>query len=311
MYKIGLLCLLLLFLVACQPQIATPQASIVDGTTTVLLDPTAMPTTATQTPVEPSPMPTATSTAVPTHTPTPIPSATPTNTPTATAVPPQAVSLEGLSFTLDSRVAEQIYPGQTSDLAVARVLFAPEGYCGGVGCVTVYDAQRFATDIPGGQSIIAEMQPVLAKADDSYIPTWGAALLLQVQTHPLAFQNGHGNRAVVMRGQDGFYVNNSSVVYDYFGLTSDGRYLINVTIPIDAQILFSNQEIMNQDFARVTDTAVPIPTVSPADDAYFEAIWPYNKAIAVNLEALDSSGFTPDLALLDALVASLVFSPEG
>jgi hypothetical protein len=192
-------------------------------------------------------------------------------------------------------------------LVVAEFAFAPAGLCREVGCVTIYDTAVFQTSIPGGGSIISELQAMIDGAAAPFIPTWGAAILIEAHTERLAFQNGAGARAIVMRGQDGYFANNEAIIYNFHGLTADGQFYVNVEIPLDAPILLSTYDPL----ANSNPHALPLPNPLPEDFIELsDAIRLYNIEAEQQLEGLDTAVFIPDIALLDALVASLLVTPD-
>ena len=270
---------------------------------------TATPTATVTSTVTPSPLPSPTAPATPTKTVTPSATSTPTAPPAAVQLPGPMIVYNGISFLLDEVLAETVTLDLSeAPLVVAEFAFSPGGRCRDVGCVTIYDTAVFQTDIPGGDSIVSELQAMIDGSKAPFIPTWGAAILIQAQTEKLAFQNGSGARAIVMRGQDGFFANNEAIVYNFHGLTADGRFYIDVEIPLDAPILLSTYDPLNNN----NPNAIPVPNPLPED--FFElsdAIRVYNIEAERQLDGLDTAVFTPSLTLLDALVASLLVTPAG
>lgn len=256
----------------------------------------------------PSPRPSPTESLAPTS--TSPPSATPTMTATLAAIQLAGpnITYAGISFTLDAALAENITLDLSdAPLVVAQFAFAPAGLCREVGCVTIYDTAEFQTNIPGGDSIVSQLQAMIDGTATPFIPTWGAAILIEAQTEQLAFQNGSGARAIVMRGQDGYFANNEAIIYNFHGLTADGRFYVNIEIPLDAPILLSTYDPL----ANSNPNAIPVPNPLPED--YFElsdAMRLYNIEAERQLEGLDTAVFSPDLTLLDALVASLLVTPN-
>lgn len=246
-----------------------------------------------------------------------IPSPLPSPTPLATAARPPAdlqlsgpmIAYNGISFTLDATLAETITLNLLdAPLVVAEFAFAPSGLCREVGCVTIYDTAVFQTDIPGGDSIVSDLQAMIAGSTAPFIPTWGAAILLEAQTEPLAFQNGAGARAIVMRGQDGYFANNEAIIYNFHGLTADGKFYVNLEVPLDAPILLSTFDPLDNN----NPNAIPVPDPLPEDFfALSDAMRVYNIEAEQQLNALGMAQFTPSLTLLDALVASLLVSPDN
>jgi hypothetical protein len=165
-------------------------------------------------------------------------------------------------------------------------------------------------DYPFGDDIIDALQAAIETGSYEYFPTWGSAILLRAQTQHIRFQNGAGMRAVVMRGQNGYLANNEAVVYDFHGLTDDGQYYVEVIFPIDAPILLSTydpSENTNEGAFLVPE----IPEGPPFGETLKDVMLEYNQEAQRQLDVLESSSFTPDLGLLDALVSSLLVTSSS
>jgi hypothetical protein len=157
-----------------------------------------------------------------------------------------------------------------------------------------------------GADIIDGLQSAIETQSNNYFPVLMAHILLRAQTQHFRFQNGAGIRAVVMKGQDTVFANNESVVYEFHGLTDDGQYYVAATFPIDAPMLLST---CCDPAENTNEAAIPVPEL-PADDVQAGAVLrEYNQEAQRQLDALNGSGFTPDLELLDTLVASLLVTP--
>ena len=112
----------------------------------------------------------------------------------------------------------------------------------------------------------------------------GAAVIFEAQEMALSFQNGSGNRGLETSGQSHYGVSNESLKYIFRGYSADKQYGIYVEIPIHA--------------ANLPDSA---PTMT----TNVEDILEYNRQVAGSMNALTATDFTPNLDLLDALVASI------
>lgn len=301
------LLLLSLGLLACRltsstPEAITPSPLPPPGETPAVQQPTLAPTATPMPPSTPSPTPTVE------PTPTLPPTLTIEPTPTLLAFKGPAVSYSGISFAVDPVLGDEVFVGTPDSLSYVEFSFAPEGYCREVGCVTIYPVEPYRDGIPFGTDIIDGLRSAIETQSNDYFPVLMAHILLRAKTRHLRFRNGAGIRAIVMKGQDTVYANNESVVYEFHGLTDDGQYYVAATFPIDAPMLLSAccdpAENKNKD-------AIPVPAL-PDDDVQAGAvIHEYNREAQRQLNALDGSGFTPNLELLDALVSSLLITPSA
>ena len=240
---------------------------------------------------------------------------TPTLESTFTSSPPPAhlalvgpvFSYKGINFNIDPVLGSQVFVQDGPDwLGGINFSFAPEGFCREVGCITVYPVGQYRA-LPWGASLIDKLQRAIETQSNDYFPTVGAAILLRARTQHIHFENGSGIRAVVMRGQDGYYANNEAIVYDFHGLTDDGRYYVVVEFPIDAPMLLSSYDPEE----NTNPKAIPAPGIRRDDPQWASTMIEYNREAARQLEELDASSFTPALGFLDALVNSVYITPES
>jgi hypothetical protein len=109
-----------------------------------------------------------------------------------------------------------------------------------------------------------------------------------------------------MHTQQGYFANNESLNYDFHGLTDDGRYYLKFCYPVSAPMLLDGPDpATNQN-----PNALALPPLPDDINELYDLMYPYNQEAARALEALPAANFQPDLALLDALVASLRVDPE-
>jgi hypothetical protein len=259
-------------------------------------------------------VPTNTATASPTATRTPTPTSAPTATSQATLTPAEGrlegpdVSYHGISFTVDPVLGDAVFADTASDSpGYAQFSFAPDGWCRAVGCVIVHPVASYREEILFGDDVVDDLRSAIETQSNSYFPVLMAHILLRAQTQHVWFQSGMGIRAVVMKGQDLFFANNESLQYEFHGLTDDGKYYVEVMFPVAAPILLNAFDPAE----NTNEAAIPVPEL-PADDGQTGAMMrAYNEEAERQLDALDSSSFTPDLGALDALVNSLLIEPVG
>lgn len=208
----------------------------------------------------------------------------------------------GVEFTLDPMLGSEVFVRRGAGaLGELQFSLTPEGLCRQVGCVTVYPALQYRSQIVWGSAILDGLEAALETESLEYFPTIGAAILVRAKTEHLRFGNGRGLRAVVMRGQDVFWANNEALVYDFHGLTDDGQYYVVVTVPVDAPVLLSSY-----DPAENTNTsAIPVPEQPEDEQQRVMMMSEYNQEVQRQLELLTVQSFAPGLGLLDAWVSSL------
>jgi hypothetical protein len=121
-----------------------------------------------------------------------------------------------------------------------------------------------------------------------YLPlAFSSRQAIDVQVQYLDFKNGNGVRFLTQFNNGMAPINNSSLIYTFQGLTSDGKYYISVVLPVTHSKLpnsttFSEQEAKaGQDYLDYLSQTVTLLNAQPAEN------------------------FTPDLNKLDALVRSI------
>ena len=304
-----ILLLLGLGALACRLTSSTPEAimpSPSPPTSPPPLPPSSTPTPqqSTSTPRPPTETPEPTATLQPGSFPTPWPTLEPM--PSSLVLKGPEISYNGISFTINPGLGDEVSASTASGSLGHTEFLLGEGDCLQVGCVTVYPVASYREDILFGADIIDGLRSTIETQSDNYFPVLMAHILLRAQTQHLRFQNGTGIRAVVMKGQDTVFANNESVVYEFHGLTDGGQYYVAATFPIDAPMLLST---CCDPADNTNEAAIPVPEL-PADDVQAgDVLREYNQEAERQLDALDDSGFVPNLELLDALVASLLITP--
>jgi hypothetical protein len=120
------------------------------------------------------------------------------------------------------------------------------------------------------------------------LPLINAQQVFVAKPQYLDFQNGSGIRFVTAYAQSPNPITNHYLLYQFVGLTADGRYVIAAEFPISASIL--QAEVDNATFDY---------------DAFMATFNDTMTQTVVSLDALDVSGFAPDLTRLDALMGSI------
>jgi hypothetical protein len=241
---------------------------------------------------------------------TPLPSAT-SLPPTATVQQP-SVSYMGVSFSYDpalaSGVTSETIPAQTDpnappwDIAPEYTLFTLTGYplfpdAIHTPKIYVYPVDQLTAINPSAGETIIKLQDFLNRKPETlapnetipFLPLFNAAQMLQAGISYLTFQNGNGVRYLTQYGQALYPINNTGLFYTFQGLTSDNRYYIAAVLPASNPIL-------------------PDPNTITQDDNFYNNFENYVQGIEGQLGAQPPASYTPDLALLDALVRSFQVS---
>ena len=95
-------------------------------------------------------------------------------------------------------------------------------------------------------------------------------------------------RFVTAYAQAPFPVTNRQLLYQFVGLTADGRYAVAARFPITAPVLPDDIDNDTFDF-----------------DAFMATFNDTMSQTLVSLDGLPASGYTPDLTRLDALMQSI------
>lgn len=125
------------------------------------------------------------------------------------------------------------------------------------------------------------------------LPSFNAGQLLHTQVAFVNFQNGQGVRFLTEYAQFYAPINNTDLFYTFQGLTNDGQYYVAAILPVAHPSLPAD--------------AAQIPGGDP--DAFANNYETYANDMALQLAAYGAAEFTPNLALLDALIASLQVTP--
>lgn len=189
------------------------------------------------------------------------------------------IDYNGIRFTLDPAIGSRLYvfddvislDGVTAHST--RFSLTPEEYCQ-TWCLMVYPVAEFEQAFG-----IFVFPPAGYRG--------GAAVVFEAQKTAISFQNGSGDRGLETFGQSQYNVSNESLKYVFRGYSADKRYGIFVQFPIHA--------------ASLPDVAPTMAPSSNSGQAYLE----YNQQAAESMNILSPADFTPNLDLLDALVASI------
>jgi hypothetical protein len=111
--------------------------------------------------------------------------------------------------------------------------------------------------------------------------------VVYAQVQYLDFKNGQGVRFLTQFDQAPIPINNYELIYTFQGLTSDGKYYIAVVLPVTHPELPATQQVSEQQADEMND----FPAYLAKTTAW--------------LGQQPGSSFTPDLAMLDALIKTI------
>ncbi len=236
----------------------------------------------------------------------------PTETPTLEPTP--KVSVNGMSFSFDPGVAQDI----SAETIPAENPTQPSGFPGEVfpqhtqfsfngyplsgtfhkPQILVYPAKEYAAMDPSAATVINDLTQFLTQKPANperipFLPLWPAGQMFHSNLAYLSFKNGSGVRFLTMYAQAYYPINNNDLFYTFQGLTNDGEYYIAAVLPISHPSLPANENaIPDIDFGAFADN--------------FKN---YTAEVSANLEAQTPESFTPNIALLDAMFASFAINP--
>ncbi len=153
---------------------------------------------------------------------------------------------------------------------------------------------------PALSRVIDDLRDVLAKqpveftSDIPVLPLINAAQIFRARVRYLSFQNGAGVRFVTAYVDELMPVTNQNILYTFQGLTSDGNYYVSFFYPLTTPALPDN--------AGYTQAAEDI-------DAFIRNFDRYLSDAVNTIERQPADSFTPSLAALDELIASLRAMP--
>lgn len=243
--------------------------------------------------------------------PTSIPDTPPANGP--------VVSFENVSFILPAGVASNALAGKappvneadwTYENAPEHIKFQLDGYklynTFHDPRILVIPAQEYMTLNPGANMSIAKLQAILngsaapTAENLPFVASFNAGQLFAAQIQVIQFQSGSGVRFLTEYGQYFATANNTDLIYQFQGLTSDGRYYILAILPISHPLLATDE---NPE-ASVPEGGIPFPgyeNENAINNYYVEVVNLFNSA--------SPNSYFPALTDLDAMIQSITITP--
>jgi len=253
-----------------------------------------------------------------------------TNAPTAIALSPTAegpavapkgitVSFQNVSFMIPEGLAtgakSELVPAATEadggpwGVAPEHIVFTLTGYSVAVGnfqaVVEIYPADSYAGVNSWAASSLTRLRAVLASPmaplTNDNLPTvpfnGAAAQQYAAQAKILEFQGGTGARMLSQYAQFPGPILRDDSFYHYEGLTSDGKYLVAVLLPVILPL-------------KTTADNPSADGVAYPADRNSAGLVSYYKGITDLLNAAAPESFQPTITQMDALIQSISISPK-
>jgi hypothetical protein len=170
--------------------------------------------------------------------------------------------------------------------------------------ILVYPAQEFETASAGATQSLQKLRAILAipsapLTEDSIpgIPTFNAGQVFISNMQVVSFQNGSGVRVLTQYAQYFAPANNLELIYQFQGLTGDGKYYVIAILPVNASFL----PVDDKPDAVIPIDGVPFPANGP-DESYYIAV-------KQKLNGTSPEAFIPSVTALDALIQSITITP--
>ena len=168
--------------------------------------------------------------------------------------------------------------------------------------IFVYPADEYARVNSNAADEIQRLKSVLAGGplNQETMPHWlvNAGQIFAAKPQIIPFQNGRGLRILTQYDQYPAPVNNRELIYQFQGLTSDGKHLVVAILPVTASVLAEDEKPE----AAVPSGGIPLPASGGPDQAYYDNV-------AKTLDAMYEDSFNPSLFQLDALIQSIQVTP--
>jgi hypothetical protein len=223
------------------------------------------------------------------------------------------VNFEGIQFSYDSSLAQEIAPmiveatpvqegGPWWDAEPRHVRFDLRGYplqdTFHEPYILVYPADEFANLSESGKVTVDLMKTTLAERSANperlpFLPLFNAGALIRAQFKYLDFQNGSGFRYVTQFGQATNEINNHELFYTFQGLTDDQKYYVAAVLPLNSPLLPDKSTLNMDNYMQFEEN--------------FET---YIADLKVKMDAESAEQYNPSLTKLDALFESMLVEQQ-
>jgi len=167
--------------------------------------------------------------------------------------------------------------------------------------IRIYPAQEYATSNSWAQSSLTKLQAILASPNMpltnenlSTIPFNGAAAQqYAAQAKLIPFKNGNGVGMTSQYAQFPGPILKDGSYYHYEGLTSDGKYMVAIMLPVTLPI------------QATAENPSADGIIYPSDLSDVNALNAYFQGVTDMLNAASPETFQPDLTLIEALIQTI------
>lgn len=167
--------------------------------------------------------------------------------------------------------------------------------------IRIYPAQEYAAVNSWAQSSIAKLQAILASPSmpltNENLPTipfnGAAAQQYAAQAKLIAFQNGNGVGMTSQYAQFPGPILKDGSYYHYEGLTSDGKYLVAIMLPVTLPL------------QATAENPSADGVIYPSDISDVNALKAYFQGVTDLLNAANPDSFQPNLTQIEALIQSI------
>ncbi len=174
--------------------------------------------------------------------------------------------------------------------------------------IMVYPAQAYAAVNNGASLSIQRLESLLANPTGSMsndvlprLPYANAEQIIGAQPKVISFKGGQGIRVLAEYSQGFVQIDNHDLFYHFEGLTSDNQFYVVAVLPVNASFLAASGD--------PTSPAPPDGIPFPSDIGDGTPVQKYLQAVTDKLNSTSPDAFRPPLAMLDALIQSLLISP--
>jgi hypothetical protein len=123
----------------------------------------------------------------------------------------------------------------------------------------------------------------------------------------LDFASGAGVRGLIQYMQDFFFFTNNGLIYEFHGLTQDGRHFVSVRYPVSVPFLMELDGFTLPP-NNINPSAIAISAWPSDFEQQRQVIEAYNNEALQRFEQMSDSEVFPNLTLLDQMVQSIQVS---